>query len=52
MGLELHGEAITYDTGTVSLSVRWGPVDGISSDDLWAIKDADANSDVSAIVLE
>lgn len=54
MGLELHGELFTYDTGTSESSSEDGEwVDGISSDDLmWAINDADENSEVSAIVLE
>lgn len=54
MGLELHGELFTYDTGTSeSISEDGEAVDGISSDDLmWAIKDADENADVAAIVLE
>lgn len=54
MGLELHGELFTYDTGNSESTSEEGEwLEGVSSDDLlWAIKDADQNSDVSAIVLE
>jgi protease-4 len=52
MGIELHGELLTYDSSVESTEVESASDTAVADTIVWYIKDADKNEKVSGLVLE